>query len=36
LDGLVSSQSEAELVQTLQGRLGVGQARALASLLKGR
>ena len=36
LDGLVSSQSEAELVQTLQGRLGMGQARALASKLRGR
>ena len=36
LSGLVNSQSEAELVQTLQGRLGAGQARALASLLRGR
>ncbi|MCB7129204.1 MAG: hypothetical protein J3T61_06685, partial [Candidatus Brocadiales bacterium] len=36
LDGLVGSRSEAELVQTLEGRLGVGQARALASLLNGR
>ena len=36
LSGLVSSRSEAELAETLQGRLGTGQARALASLLHGR
>lgn len=36
LSGLVEKNTEAELAQIFEGRLGTGQARALASLLKGR